>query len=260
MFKSSNCHSFCSSASVEIAVAVALAKIYNWTDYNLSHATTKEHEFQVRMKLVQLCQKARIGFVGAPSGVDHAFSVFSEEGRVARLICSVSPIAVSFCDVGNEGCANLKLNMWVFASGYCHELADSLYKTRIQECKAAAAFLGVQSLSDCSLDHLESSRLALTEAQYSRAKHVIEETHRVHDCVEVFKSSLRSKITNAYCFCFLFQYLRRGNLAAVGLCLSASHRSSKLLVGLPISESFECFYFFTILCSFKTAATNRIFS
>ena len=116
----------------------------------------------------------------------NGFSVFSEEGRVVRLICSVSPIAVSFCDVGNEGCANLKLNMWVFASGYCHELADSLYKTRIQECKAAAAFLGVQSLSDCSLDHLESSRLALTEAQYSRAKHVIEETHRVHDCVEVF--------------------------------------------------------------------------
>jgi galactokinase len=204
VFKSSDCHSFCSSASVEIAVAVALAKIYNWTDYNLSHATTKEHEFQVRMKLVQLCQKARIGFVGAPSGVDHAFSVFSEEGRVVRLICSVSPIAVSFCDVGNEGCANLKLNMWVFASGYCHELADSLYKTRIQECKAAAAFLGVQSLSDCSLNHLESSRLALTEAQYSRAKHVIEETHRVHNCVEVLNPlcAQKSRTLTAFVSCF----------------------------------------------------------
>ena len=204
LLKSSHCHSFCSSASVEIAVAVALAKIYNWTDYSLSHTTTKEHQFQVRMKLAQLCQKARIGFVGAPSGADHAFSVFSEEGRVVRLIYSVSPVAVSFCDVGNEGCANLKLNMWMFASGYCHQHADSLYKTRIQECKAAAAFLGVQSLSDCSLNHLESSRIALTEAQYSRAKHVIEETHRVHNCVEVLNPlcAQKSRTLTAFVSCF----------------------------------------------------------
>ena len=230
---------FCSSsAAVEIAVASALAKLYDWHDYNLSRATTQEQQFTVRMNLARLCQKVENEFVGVPCGIlDQACSAFGEEGRIVRLLCGVSPVAVSRCVVGNCGDANLKINMWVFASGARHQLVDSPYKTRSDECKAAAAALGVNSLSECSLNHLEASRSAVTEAQYLRAKHVIEETHRVHCCVEVifpcspypnniFKSDLLSPHRPS-------QFLRRGNLAAVGQCLSASHQSSKLLVHHP---------------------------
>ena len=187
------CHRFfrSSSAAVEIAVATALAKLYDWHDYNLSRVTTQEEQFKVRMNLARLCQKVENEFVGVPCGIlDQACSAFGEEGRIVRLLCGVSPVAVSRCVVGNGGDANLKINMWVFASGARHQLSDSPYKTRSDECKAAAAALGVNSLSECSLNHLEDSRRAMTEAEYMRAKHVIEETHRVHVCVQVISSSI----------------------------------------------------------------------
>jgi galactokinase len=191
-------HFFSSSAAVEMAVAIALAKLYNWHDYDLSRAHTKEDQFQVRMRLALLCQKVENEFVGVPCGIlDQACSAFGEQGRIVRLLCGYSPVAVSLCAVGNGG-HTLKMNMWVFASGARHELVDSPYKTRSDECKAAVAALGVESLSDCSLSHLDANRHLLTEAQYLRAKHVIEETHRVHHCVKViivFCTSLSSTLT-----------------------------------------------------------------
>jgi galactokinase len=189
---------FSSSAAVEMAVAIALAKLYNWHEYDLSRAHTKHDQFQVRMRLARLCQKVENEFVGVPCGIlDQACSAFGEQGRIVRLLCGYSPVQVSLCAVGNGG-HTLKMNMWVFASGARHELVDSPYKTRSDECKAAVAALGVQSLSDCSLGHLNANRHLLTEAQYLRAKHVIEETHRVHHCVKViivFYTSLSSTLT-----------------------------------------------------------------
>jgi galactokinase len=140
------------------------------------------------MRLAQLCQRVENEFVGVPCGIlDQACSVFGEQGRMVRLLCGSSPPGVSTCAVGNFQVFDqaTKLNMWVFASGARHELVDSPYKTRADECSAAALALGVQQLSLCSLLHLEASRSKLTEAQYKRAKHVIEETHRVHHCVRV---------------------------------------------------------------------------
>jgi galactokinase len=181
-----------------MAVAIAFAKLYKSQEYDLSLAHTKEDQFQVRMRLAQLCQKVENEFVGVPCGIlDQACSAFGEQGRIVRLLCGYSPVQVSLCAVGNGG-HTLKMNMWVFASGARHELVDSPYKTRSDECKAAVAALGVQSLSDCSLGHLNANRHLLTEAQYLRAKHVIEETHRVHHCVKViivFYTSLSSTLT-----------------------------------------------------------------
>jgi hypothetical protein len=112
-----------------MAVAIAFAKLYNSQEYDLSRAHTKEDQFQVRMRLAQLCQKVENEFVGVPCGIlDQACSAFGEQGRIVRLLCGYSPVQVSLCAVGNGG-HTLKMNMWVFASGARHELVDSPYAT-----------------------------------------------------------------------------------------------------------------------------------
>jgi galactokinase len=183
-----------------MAVAAALAKLYDWHEYNLSRATTNEDRFQYRMRLARLCQKVENEFVGVPCGIfDQVCSAFGEEKRIVRLLSGHSPVRVSLCAVG-DGCLEiLKMNIWVFATGVRHEFVQSPYKTRSDECEAAAAALGMQSLSDCTSSHLEASRCALTEDQYLRAKHVIEESHRVHHCVKVLFVFFLSNF-KAHCF------------------------------------------------------------
>jgi galactokinase len=145
--------------------------------------------------------------------LDQASSAFGEEGRVVRLLCGVSPVAVGHCTV--RQCGDTKINIWVFASGARHQLVDSPYKARFEECKAAAAALGVQLLSECSLEHLEERRSALTAAQFLRAKHVIQETHRVHDSVQVISSAL----TNSNLISFCHVLMRSFCAAAIWLVL-----------------------------------------
>jgi galactokinase len=175
-----------SGAAVQLAVAMSLAKLYDWPGYNLNRATTEEEQYHIRMRLVQLCHAVENDVVGVPCGIfDQTSSALGEQARILRLHFGFSPVAVRACAVGNGSDENLKMNLWVFATGVRHELADALYKTRSHECQDAAAALGLRVLSDCSLSHLEASRDALTETQYMRAKHVIEENHRVHSCVKV---------------------------------------------------------------------------
>jgi hypothetical protein len=137
---------FCSSsAAVEMAVAIALAKLYKWHEYDLSRAHTKHDQFQVRMRLARLCQKVENEFVGVPCGIlDQACSAFGEQGRIVRLLCGYSPVQVSLCAVGNGG-HSLKMNMWVFASGVRHELVDSPYATMpFPHCIFVTLWLGTR--------------------------------------------------------------------------------------------------------------------
>jgi galactokinase len=99
-------------------------------------------------------------------------------------------------------------HLWIFNTREKHALIDGFYATRHQECLDAAKALGVAFLADLTPAQLEAKNGALSPALAKRAKHIVEEHARVRDTAEA---------------------LRRGDLAAVGRLLTASHRSSQHL-------------------------------
>ena len=97
-------------------------------------------------------------------------------------------------------------HFWVFNTHAKHALVDGLYAARHRECMEATNGLGVALLADVTLAKLEQGRARLTEVNYRRAKHVVEEIDRVaRTCAA----------------------LAAGDLAGVGRLLTASHRSSQ---------------------------------
>lgn len=85
------------------------------------------------------------------------------------------------------------------------ELTNSAYNKRHHECKQAATELGVEWLSDLTLDDLESQKSKLSnKVLYRRALHVVKENERVRQCVA---------------------FLEAGDLKGVGRMIDESHNS-----------------------------------
>ena len=92
-----------------------------------------------------------------------------------------------------------------------HNLVDSEYNTRRQDCESAAAVLHknfphIRTLRDASADDLESVKEQLSHREYLRASHVIGECRRVADGVAA---------------------LEAGDVEAFGKLLFESHESSR---------------------------------
>lgn len=176
-----------SSAAIELATGLAL--------------TTLAGESPSRETLVKLGKKAENEFVGVPCGIlDQGVSGFGKRDHLVFIDCR----GPSFATVPMPADAHF----WVFNTHTKHALVDGLYAARHRECMDAAKALGVALLADASTALLESKRSALPDANYKRAKHVIEEIGRVAEV----QAALAAK-----------------DLVRVGKLLTASHRSSQLL-------------------------------
>ncbi len=114
------------------------------------------------LALAQLARSAETDFVGVPCGIMDQFA--SAHGGAALLDCrSLESRNVALpTDV-----AVVAVNSMVK-----HELGDSAYRTRVEECAAAARALGVASLRDAT------SVGDLTGVLLKRARHVITENAR----------------------------------------------------------------------------------
>lgn len=157
-------------------------------------------ENPMREVLVKLAKKAENDFVGVPCGIlDQGVSCFGEKNRLVFIDCR-GPV---FETVPLPADAHF----WVFNTHTKHALIDGLYAARHNECMEAAKALGVGLLADVSLARLEADKSRLTETAYKRARHVVEEIDRV------------AKVREA---------LGKGDLAAVGQLLFASHESSRV--------------------------------
>ncbi len=154
-----------------------------------------------RVTFVKLGRKAENEFVGVPCGIlDQGVSGFGQRDHLVFIDCR----GPSFATVPLPADAHF----WVFNTHTKHALVDGLYAARHRECMEAAKGLGVQLLVEATPALLEAKKPALTETSYKRAKHVIDEIGRV------------AAVQSA---------LGRGDLAAVGALLTASHRSSQTL-------------------------------
>lgn len=152
-------------------------------------------------QLAALGRHAENNYVGVPCGIlDQGTSAFGRAGQLVHIDCR-GPI---FSRVPLPAGTHL----WIFNTREKHALIDGLYATRHRECQEAAKALGVALLADLTPPQLQPLEKKLTPVLARRAKHIIEEHARVHDTVAA---------------------LQRGDLAAVGWLLTASHRSSQHL-------------------------------
>ena len=154
-----------SSASLEVAVAHALT--------GLAGTVVECRE------LAEACQRAEIGFAGVNCGIMDQYSVACGEPGKAMLLDCRSLQATSV-ELPRE------VSLVVIDSGVTHQLPESGYNNRADECAAAVRSLrksgaDVRSLRDASLDDLAAHKKALGDLLYRRTRHVVTENARTLD-------------------------------------------------------------------------------
>ncbi|MBM3775297.1 MAG: galactokinase, partial [Acidobacteria bacterium] len=155
-----------------------------------------------RLALARLCQRAEVEFVGMPSGImDQYISIFGEAGAALCIDCrSLESRTVLL----PRSTAIVAVNSMVK-----HELSQSAYRTRTEECARAvdrlrARFPAIRSLREVAPGQLPEAETLLPEPLRRRARHVISENSRVEKFVEA---------------------AGRSDLAAMGRLFVESHRS-----------------------------------
>lgn len=144
--------------------------------------------------LARLCSSVENIWVGANTGLlDQLAGLCSEDGHA--LLIDFKTLDLRPVPLPLAGSSFV-----VVDSGESHSLAASGYNERRHECERACEVLGVATLRDATRADLT----LLPELLGRRARHVLDENDRVLRTVEA---------------------LRDGDLARVGECLDASHRS-----------------------------------
>lgn len=152
-------------------------------------------------QLAALGRHAENNHVGVPCGIlDQGTSAHGQAGHLVHIDCR----GPSFAVVPFPGSAHL----WIFNTREKHALIDGYYATRHRECLDAAKTLGVALLADLTPAQLAPLAGRLSPDSAKRAQHIVAEHARVQTTVAA---------------------LEKGDLAAVGRLLTASHRSSQHL-------------------------------
>ncbi len=154
------------------------------------------------LELAKLCRRAEVDFVGMPAGImDQYVSIFGREHAAIRIDCrSLDHEAVRLPD----GIEIVAVDTMVK-----HQLAQSAYKERTQECAAAVEAIrsrdhSVESLRDVSLEQFTALADFLPRRIARRARHVVTENNRVEQFVEA---------------------CRQGDITRMGKLFVESHRS-----------------------------------
>ena len=150
-----------SSAALELATALTLL--------NLAEKKVGSRE------LVSICRAAENNFVGMPCGIlDQGTSAHGKKNNLVRIDCRTESYQNLALPEGTQA--------WIFDTGIKHDLVDSLYSVRHQECQDALAkiresFSAIESLTATDLSKIENADL--NENLQKRAIHVSEEQARV---------------------------------------------------------------------------------
>jgi galactokinase len=153
-----------SSAAIESAMAFALNEVFR---LGLS-----------KMDLVRLAQRGENHFVGMKCGIMDMFaSVMGRENHVIRLDCR--SLDFEYFPFETDEYSLLLLD-----SGVKHQLIDSEYNTRREECEKGVEILkklnpAIESLRDVPLHFLENHRTHLPQKIFQRCQFVVEEIARV---------------------------------------------------------------------------------
>jgi len=186
-----------SSAALETATAHFLHRLY----------PAGKGETPDRVATALLCQRAENRFVGVNCGILDQFS--SEMGKEGQLIViDCRDLALSrHVPLGDKAALVIANTM------ARHALVDGGYNRLREDCHAAARHFAeklaprpITHLRDVSPGDWEKHRAGLSDIVAKRARHVVTEIQRVRDGIAA---------------------LERGDLAAFGRLLTASHMSSR---------------------------------
>ena len=181
-----------SSAAMEVGFAFALKEIFN---IELD-----------KTEWAKIGQGVENNYLGVSTGLLDQFS--SIYGKKDALIMSDFRI--------NEVVKTVKLPpgyVFIVANSMeKHDLVDSEYNVRRNDCESAAAKLhaadnSIKALRDVSMEHLEANKELLSHREYLHAKHIVGECERVIQGIE---------------------YLEQGDVKAFGQLLFDSHESSRV--------------------------------
>ena len=181
-----------SSAAFETAILFALKKLYG---LDIAPADA-----------ARIGQGVENNFLGVKTGLlDQFSSIFGVEN--AFILSDFRTVEVLKTVPMPAGASILVVN-----SMQKHNLVDSEYNVRRAACESAAAKLAarfgqVKTLRDVSSELLESEKSILTDIEYRRAKHVVQECERVALAVKL---------------------LEKGDLTGFGNLWWESHESSKV--------------------------------
>ncbi len=179
-----------SSAALEVGTAHALL------------AASGQEGSLTGARIAQLAQRAENKFVGVNCGImDQFISELGRENHALLIDCrSLDYTLVPMPEEAALVIGNTRAS---------RSLASSAYNERRRECEEGVALLqqalpDISALRDVTSDQLEANRHLLPENVYLRCRHVVSENERVLATVKA---------------------LRRGDLAAVGALMNASHAS-----------------------------------
>jgi galactokinase len=148
-------------------------------------------------QIARWAQAAENDFVGAPCGImDQYASACGVAGAALVLDCATLRAEPAPLPAG--------ASFLLVDSGVRHSHAGGEYADRRAECETAARVLGVAMLSEIGKDELASALPRLPPAPGRRCRHVVTENARVVRAAEA---------------------MARGDLAALGALLNASHAS-----------------------------------
>ena len=160
-----------SSAAIEVATALALTSIGGVTIPLL--------------EVARLCQRAENDYTGARCGImDQFVSCFGREGHAALLDCR--SLEAKYLHLPQS------VRLVICNTRVRHELAAGEYNERRASCERAVkairkAIPNLRALRDLTLEELEHHRNLLTEVDFRRCRHVINENARVKDAAEALK-------------------------------------------------------------------------
>lgn len=155
-----------------------------------------------KMDIVKLSQRAENNFVGSNCGImDQFASVMSKKDHFIKLDCD--SLEATFIPAKLKNCKLLLIN-----TNVSHNLADSEYNTRRQECEDAVAVIQkeypeVSSLRQVSFEMLQEFKGKIAPIPFKRCRYVLEENERVTATEKALKND---------------------DLATAGKLMYASHR------------------------------------
>lgn len=162
-----------SSASIELATAVAMNKVFNL--------------YIPQVELVKFCQEAENKFVGMNCGIMDQFAIgMGKEGCAVLLDCNT--LNYEYAPLDLKGMSIVIMN-----TNKRRELADSKYNERRAECERALKELQrklpIKSLGDLSINEFEKNKELITNpTDRKRAKHAVYENQRTLQAVERLKA------------------------------------------------------------------------
>ncbi|MFV8281468.1 galactokinase, partial [Christiangramia marina] len=177
-----------SSAALECGFCAGLNELF---DLNLSD-----------IEIAKISQCAENEFVGSNCGImDQFASVLSKKDHFIKLDCRSLATEYIPADLGN-------FELLLLNTRVSHNLADSDYNSRREECEEAIRLIQlknsqIKSLRDVDYDLLEDYRSELSEQTYQRCLYVLQENERVEAAADA---------------------LRNNDLQALGKLMYASHR------------------------------------